>query len=177
MKGWSVTLRPNIQVVWLAEHEVIIFTCHQISAHLWLDLEDEAVLATNVLSSGWLLRYLIEKCPKYVLIDVFYQDKTSVVAVWVHFCGGIQSVNVVAVLWGLEHKLRYSDANVGGHHHPEMCVGLVVDDFGSKWRVWQVINHLSDLVQFDRVVHHLSHLLLTELVLFGSAHRILEGEA
>lgn len=52
MKGWSVTLRPNIQVVWLAEHEVIIFTCHQISAHLRLDLKDEAVLATNVLGSG-----------------------------------------------------------------------------------------------------------------------------
>ena len=58
-----------------------------------------------------------------------------------------------------------------------MCVGLVVDDVGSKWRVWQIIDHLSDLVQFDRVVHHLSHLLLTELVLFGGAHGILEGEA
>ena len=52
MKSWSVTLRPNIQIVRLAEHEVIIFTCHQISAHLWLDRKDEAVLATYVLGSG-----------------------------------------------------------------------------------------------------------------------------
>ena len=81
MKGWSVPLRPNIQVIWLAEHEVIIVTCHQISSHLRLDLKDEAVLPTYVLGLGRLLRYLIEKCPKYVLIDVFYQDKASVVAV------------------------------------------------------------------------------------------------
>ena len=74
MKGWSVALRPNIQIIWLTEHEVIIFTRHQISSHLWLDLKDEAVRATNVLGLRRLLRYLIEKGPKNVIIDVSYQD-------------------------------------------------------------------------------------------------------
>ena len=97
MKGRTIALRPNIQIIWLAEHDVIIACSREKALHVWLHCEDKTVMPANILRSTAFFRHLIEQSPKNVLIHISYQDQACIIAVRVHICSGVQLTYIIAV--------------------------------------------------------------------------------
>ena len=58
-----------------------------------------------------------------------------------------------------------------------MSIQLVVNNAAFQGCIGQVVYHLGDLVFFDALTEHGSHLLLAETMACGCAHGVLEGVA
>jgi len=79
------------------------------------------------------------------------------------------------MLGGFKDLLWYSDPEIRWHHHPQMCISLVVDDIGAEGGIGHIINHLANFIRLNRFAHHISDLLLTELMADSRSHRVSKG--